>query len=627
MRIYSDLNSKVIKGCIDALIAGVGFFLAYQTRFEGEVPAAYEFQFWVFLPGIIVGRVASNALLKVYHRIWRYIGIVDATQIIRSYVVFSAILLILRIAVPGHLSLFRLPFSVITMDLMFTVLGTLSVRILRRVLYGQRNHSDRSSESPPRVLLLGAGMAGVLAAKELLLRSDRTVIAFLDDDPKKVGAVIAGLSVLGPIHQLGKVVRDYEIDEVVVCIDQAPQDVLKRIWRSCEGLEARILMVPSIHEMVDGKMQVSRLEQVSVEDLLAREVLEEAPNQAQLRAFYVGKRVLITGAGGSIGSELTRQLAKLGPDNLLLMDKDENGLYELHNDLSTQTQEPRYELLVGDVRDRNRIRNVFDRFCPEIVFHAAAHKHVPLMEMNPGEAIWNNVFGTENVLEQAIACGTSLFVLISTDKAVRPKSIMGASKRMGEMLVRSKSNQSRTRLACVRFGNVMGSRGSVIPLFKRQIASGGPITLTSPEVTRYFMTISEAVELVIQVGLVRGENGIVYVLDMGDPIRISDLARELIELSGLQPHRDIQIETIGLRAGEKLKEELVGDDEQVICTDHPKIIAIKPKCQLENSHFTEILERMRRVAGNNDAEQINRLFKALDFGFETLEDDPSRFSS
>lgn len=613
-----DPYSKTNQYLIDGSIIGLTFYLAYQTRFEGAVPAAYTFQFWVLLPVLVVGRLALNRLLGIYRHMWRYVSIEDAVHLSQTYMAMSGLLVALRLGVPDRWSDFRVPLGVIALEFSLSLLGALSVRALRRVVYQRRTHSAQASQAKQRVVLLGAGADGVMTAKEILLRPDRTLVGFLDDDPRKLGAVISGIPVLGTLDLLPQVVREYQVREVIVCFPSAPREVLKRIWRHCEGLDVRTLIIPSLGEMIDGNVRVHSLRQITMEDLLGREALTHAGNEQELSRLYSGKRILLTGAGGSIGSELARQLATFGPGQLLLMDKDENGLYELQLDLAARAPKLRFELLVGDIRSVPRVRNICESFRPEIIFHAAAHKHVPLMESNPGEAVLNNVFGTKNLVDQAISCGVSLVILISSDKAVRPSSLMGASKRLTELLVQNQGYQSKTRFCAVRFGNVMSSRGSVIPLFQRQIEAGQPITLTDPQVSRYFMTIAEAVQLVIQVGLLDGDSGSIYLLDMGDPMRIGDLARDLIELSGLRPDHDIRIEIVGLRPGEKLREELVGDGESLVRTAHPKISVISSDNRPEIRQLEALLGPLREAAEGDDVEQIYRLLGELNIGFRPV---------
>lgn len=611
-----NLYSKPNQYIIDGLIVGIAFSLAYVIRFEAEIPQAYVIQLLDLLPLVIAGRLATNHLFGTYRRMWRYVSVGDAVHLIGPYATFSALLLAFRLLLPASLGALRIPVSVIVIEGLVSFPAALSVRLLRRILYQHQTHATGAAPEAKRVLLVGAGAAGAMTASRLALRPDRMIVGFLDDDPKKIGAVISSVPVLGPLAQLAKVVEQRNVDEVIICLARAPREVLKRIWRLCAGLEVRTLLIPALEELIEGEVQVSRLHQINMEELLGRETVESGASRADLLARYRGKRILVTGAGGSIGSELARQLAGFEPDCLFLLDKDENGLYELSVQFAAISSRPRYELLVADIRSPERLRNLFATARPEIVFHAAAHKHVPLMEANPSEAILNNVFGSLNLLEAAVAAGASLVVFISTDKAVRPSSVMGASKRLGELLVQSQRREGPTRFACVRFGNVMSSRGSVIPLFQKQIAAGGPVTLTDPEVSRYFMTIPEAVQLVTQVGLLAGDNGDIYVLDMRDPIRIADLARDLIELSGLRPDQDIRIETIGLRPGEKLREELVADGEELMPTHHPRIFAVRSPAATDPHQLEALLGRLREAAERNQVEEIHRLLHGFGFGFQ-----------
>ncbi|MDA2912743.1 polysaccharide biosynthesis protein [Acidobacteriia bacterium AH_259_A11_L15] len=609
---YSKTNQYIIDGAV----VGIAFYLAYQIRFEGAVPATNALQLWLLLPIVIAGRLATSALLGTYRWMWRYVSLLDAIHIARTYAVFSGFLLVLRLGLPGQWALFRVPLSIITIEFLLSLVGALSVRSLRRITYDRQDHFKLTSGEKRRVLLVGAGAAGVMAAKELLALPERKLVGFLDDNPKKIGAIIGGIPVLGPLHELAQVVKDQGVDEVVLCIARAPRDVLKRIWRLCDGLDVQTSLIPTLNEIINGEVRVSHLREFSMEDLLDRETVDRFFHEPEVLRFYRGKRILITGAGGSIGSELARQFASLEPDRLLLMDKDENGLHDLQLQFAARVPAPRYELLLGDVRSVERVRNIFEKWRPEIVFHAAAHKHVPLMEVNAAEAVLNNVFGTRNLIAQVNEHETALFVLISTDKAVKPSSVMGASKRLAELLVQCKRNHPQTRFACVRFGNVMNSRGSVIPLFQRQIAAGGPVTLTDPDAYRYFMTIPEAVQLVIQVGLLADGNGRIYVLDMGDPVRLASLVRDLIQLHGLRPDRDVRIEIIGLRLGEKLREELVGGDEYLTPTECPKIFAADSAAQPETDKLERLLDNLRDAALRDNVGEIYRLFKEFNFGFQ-----------
>lgn len=611
-----DPFSKTNHYIIDGLIVGTAFWLAYQIRFEGAVPPDNRFQLWLLLPVVIASRLVTNTLFGTYQQMWRYVSIVDAIHITRSYAAFSSLLLLVRVGLPEKWTLLRIPLSVIAIEFLLSLFGVLIARSLRRIQYQQGSRQGANSQGQRRVLLLGAGAAGVITAKDLLLREDRQIVGFLDDNPRKLRATINGIPVLGPLHCLPQVVKEHGVDEVVLCLGRAPIETLKRIWRLCEGLAVRTLIIPSSDEIFDGEVQVTRLRQMTMEDLLGRETVNLSHDPVLL-SYYEGKRILITGAGGSIGSELTRQLSGFESVELLLLDKDENGLYELQHQLEARDPKPRCKLIVADIRSRERIRSSFREFRPQIVFHAAAYKHVPLMESNPGEAILNNVFGTKNVVEQALESECSFVVLVSTDKAVKPSSIMGATKRVAELIVQDKQECARPHFACVRFGNVMSSRGSVIPLFQKQIAAGGPVTLTDPEMTRYFMTIPEAVQLLIHVPRIdRSDRATTFVLDMGDPVRIADLARDLIELSGLRPGYDIRVETIGLRPGEKLREELVVEGESLIPTEQPRILAVYSPPSKRPSHLDALLGQLWEAAHRDDKEEIYRVLEEFNFGFQ-----------
>jgi FlaA1/EpsC-like NDP-sugar epimerase len=363
-------------------------------------------------------------------------------------------------------------------------------------------------------------------------------------------------------------VKEYEVGEIIIAIPSAGGSVIRKIVNQCKQTGCTVKIMPGIYELIDGKATVQQLRNVDLEDLLRREPVQL--DLTGIAAYLSGKRVLVTGAGGSIGSELCRQIAKLGPSSLILVGKGENSIYEINHELREKYPALRIEPIIADVRDYRRINQIFDRMRPQVVFHAAAHKHVPLMESQPEEAVFNNIFGTKNVVEAADWFGTEVFVQISTDKAVNPTSVMGATKRVAELIIQNISKRSKTKYVTVRFGNVLGSRGSAIPLFKQQIAKGGPVTITHPDVIRYFMTIPEAVQLVLQAGSMAA-GGEVFVLDMGKPIKILDMACDLIELSGLVPYKDIEIKFTGLRPGEKLYEELLTAEEGTTATRHEKI--------------------------------------------------------
>jgi FlaA1/EpsC-like NDP-sugar epimerase len=608
--IYSTLNQRLI----DALIAGAGFWLAYQIRFEWSIQDVDAYQMWLLLPAVMLGRLVLSSILGTYRLLWRYIGLKDALTVARGYIVFSTILLALRLGLPSAWAVLRVPLSVIVLEFFLSLTGSLSARVLRRLL--REDLSVKASKGAARipVVLIGAGRAGVIVTNQICSRPEIKLIGFLDDDPKKIGAVISGLRVLGPVNSLPSVVKEHGVEEVIICIPRPPRAALKRLWALCEQLPVRVKIVPTLEEILNGKLNIAAFRDVQMADLLGREAVEAPASTAEVDAAYRGRRILITGAGGSIGSELAHQLLRWDPRELTLLDKDENGLNDVYCQLAGIPEGPELHPVVADIRYRERLRAIFSRLQPEVVFHAAAHKHVPLMEMNPCEAILNNVVGTRHLVEESLARGVSSFIFISTDKAVKPLSIMGASKRVCEMIVQAQRNNGRTRFSCVRFGNVMGSRGSVIPLFQKQIAGGGPVTLTHQEVNRFMMTIPEAVRLLIQAGAM-GSSGEIFVLDMGDPVPILGLAQDLIELSGLRPGKDVQIEMTHLRPGEKITEELFDPEtETATPTRFEKIWVARPKA-LWLEGFADKLAAVESAAASDAPQEVYRLLRELAAGW------------
>ncbi|MBE3584485.1 MAG: polysaccharide biosynthesis protein, partial [Limnochordaceae bacterium] len=422
------------------------------------------------------------------------------------------------------------------------------------------------------VLIVGAGEAGVASLREIRNATPWRVVGFIDDDPAKQGLRLQGVPVLGDRNDIGRVARAYHVETILIAMPTAPRAAIREIHELARKTGCRVQIVPGLYELMNGRVTVNRIREVRIEDLLGREPVKTDLHGIQ--ACVGGRTVLVTGAGGSIGSELCRQVARFGVARLVLLGHGENSIFAIQNELRETYPDLKLVSCIADMRDVRKVNAIFGQYRPQVVFHAAAHKHVPLMEANPDEAVTNNVFGTLNLARAADRVGAERFVMISTDKAVNPTNAMGASKRVAEMIVQTLNRYSRTRFVAVRFGNVLGSRGSVVPTFKRQIAAGGPVTVTHPDMRRYFMTIPEAVQLVLQAAAL-AEGGEIYLLNMGEPVRIVDLAREMIRLSGFEPDVDIKIKFTGIRPGEKLFEELRTDDESVERTAHGSILKLR----------------------------------------------------
>jgi len=455
-----------------------------------------------------------------------------------------------------------------------------------------------------RTLVVGAGSAGTMAATEMAVRLEQgyIVVGFLDDDPAKQGQTIAGAPVLGTIADLGTVVVEHDIQEVVIAIPSASGHTIREVVRLCEEAGSSFKIVPGVWEIILGDVQFSQIRELQLEDLLGRETV--ALDAEKMTAYIQGRAVLITGAGGSIGSELVRLVAGFGPSSILLMGRGENSVYEIDRELATDHPDVNRVPIIGSVTDEVALEKVFSEHRPEVVFHAAAHKHVHLMEFFPDEAIKNNVTGTRRLIEAAERYGVDRLVMLSTDKAVRPRGVMGASKRLAELtMLRKTAEGCRTKLIAVRFGNVLGSRGSVVPMFQQQVRLGGPVTVTHPDVTRYFMTIREAAMLVLEAGFA-GRGGEIYVLDMGDPIRIVELAEHVIRLSGLEPGTDIAIEFCGLRPGEKLHEELWSSSETLSRTEYDKILVLRPGDSPPPAQTASVCAALEEMAARGDRDGI-----------------------
>lgn len=546
----------------DALVVATTPYMGLLIRFEGNVDSQYYQMLSNYIPVIIIVPLIIFYFFKLYHRLWRYAGISELLAIVGANTVSSVIVFSFI-----YLSTPSLPRTMYFLSWAFNIFIIGMSRVGVRVLYYWNQNTKSNTDN---ILIVGAGDAGAMIAREIKHRYYETkkLIGFIDDSPYKQSQLLFGAKVLGTCKEIGEIVTKYSVNEIIIAMPSAGGSIIREIVQECKRTKCSVKIVPGIFELIDGKVSFQQLRNVDLEDLLRRDPVEL--DMKQVASYILGKRVLITGAGGSIGSELCRQIAKMSPKSLILLGKGENSIFEIHQELRIRYPDLFIEPIIADVRDRERIDAIFSELKPQVIFHSAAHKHVPLMEKQPVEAVHNNIFGTKNVAEAADRTGSEVFVMISTDKAVNPTSVMGATKRVAELIVQNMSTKSATKFVAVRFGNVLGSRGSVIPLFKKQIAAGGPVTVTHPDMQRYFMTIPEASQLVLQAGAV-AHGGEVFVLDMGEPVRVFDMACDLIELSGLVPNVDIKIEFTGLRPGEKLFEELLTAEEGTVATKHKKL--------------------------------------------------------
>jgi FlaA1/EpsC-like NDP-sugar epimerase len=598
----------------DLVILTGGFLVAYLLRFEFTPPRAVLLGALIQLPLVVLIQFAALSAAGVHSFIWRYVGMRELKAFVSAAAWSSLVLITLRFSLPDRFAVGRVPLSIIVIGTGLGFGGVLSLRLLRRTLY-ERAEKRRRRPRPnlgerQRTLLLGAGQAGVIAARELegAIDSELDIRGFVDDDPAKQGMVIQGLRVLGTTVDLPRLVRELEISQVVITIARITRPDILRLTTLCHDIPVKVRIIPGFSEVLEGKVKVTRIRDVKAEDLFDRPPV--ALDENLVSGFLEGKTVLVTGAGGSIGSELARQVAGFRPARILLVERSEFALFEIEQELKrrfrTFNNVP-VEPLLADVGDVPRMTQILGLHRPSVVFHAAAHKHVPMMEANPAEAIKNNVHATRRLGEMAHEHGVETFVLISTDKAVRPSSIMGASKRVAELVIQDLARRNGTRFLAVRFGNVIDSTGSVIPTFRDQIAAGGPVTVTHPEMKRYFMTIPEAARLVLQAGAL-GRGGEILVLEMGEQVKILDVATALIRLTGLKPFEEMPIVFTGLRPGEKLAEELELSGENFKKTRHPRIL-IGKLAGVEPDRLRSALKELEVSAFFGDGDEIRAILR------------------
>jgi len=583
---------------------------AFFLRFEFDFPRGFRPLAWQLLVLTLAIRALVHWRFGLFHGLWRYSGLRDLVSLLQAAAISSLSIAAVWAFRQAH----TFPRSILILDFAFSILivGGLrfGIRTVREIAIQNTRNTPANGERRRRVLVLGAGDAGEMLMREItrIYGHRYEPVGFLDDSPAKQNERIHGVPVLGPINDLAPLIERSRIDEVILAIPSMNGQAMRRIVNLCTPSGVTLRTVPGVDSLIDGRVTVSQLADVAIEDLLGREPV--TLDADSIREFIRGHSVLVTGAGGSIGSELCKQICRFSPKTLLLVEQAENNLFEIHRALVREFPEIDVKPYVADICDSRRLEAIFENERPAVVFHAAAHKHVPMMEANPGEAIKNNVFGTKKVADTAHRFNVETFVMVSTDKAVNPTSIMGVSKRTAEIYVQALSQRSRTKFVTVRFGNVLGSAGSVIPIFKQQIAAGGPVTVTHPEMQRYFMTIPEACQLILQAGAI-GRGGEILILDMGKPVKIVDLARDLIRLSGFAPEEDIAIEFSGVRPGEKLFEELSVDAEKAVTkTRHPKIFVgtFRPY------PWTEVergLEWLHSLSDGSEPTQIRAAFQQL----------------
>ena len=571
------LDIIIINGCM-----GLALFFRFDLDVD-KIPHMYINSWLSYMPINTAVTIVIYYLARMYHFVWSYISMRELLRIIVAEIVAIFVNAFLSIALG-----YRMPIAVYFISGYLILFLNSSLRYAYRFIVLYRNYLLRRTRSDlVRTMVVGAGEAGTILIKELL-ESDyinAEVCCVIDDNPVKTGNYIKGVKIVGGCNDIAENVDRYNIQQIIVAIPSAPAKRKREIYNICRQTHCTVKTVPGIYQLVNGEISIQEIRHVNIEDLLGRDPVH-VTNDEILRGL-MGKRVLVTGGGGSIGSELCRQVASHNPGMLIIFDIYENTAYEIQQELLRKYPNLNLKVIIGSVRDEKRLERVFDTYKPNIVFHAAAHKHVPLMEDSPYEAMKNNVFGTLKTAKAAMRASTEHFIFISTDKAVNPTSVMGASKRISEMLIQSLRKKSATEFAAVRFGNVLGSNGSVVPLFEKQIRAGGPVTVTHPDIVRFFMTIPEAVSLVLQ-AFAFAKGGEIFVLDMGEPVKVDELARTLIHLSGLEPEKDIDIVYTGLRPGEKLYEEILMDEEGLQSTENELIHIGKPLVIDEERFFADL---------------------------------------
>lgn len=590
----------------DMVFLVISYICAYLLRFDGYLPPEEIVNIQKTISLVVLIKISVFFLFGLYKGMWRYFSLIDFMNVFKA-AILSSMLVILALVYLYNFQGF--PRSVFLIDFLLTFLLVGGSRAAIRLILSNGIHTFwnfNSNRDSKRLIIIGAGSAGEKVLREIIDNAglEYKVVGFLDDDKTKQGKALHGVPVLGRIDQIRKFKPDF--DEALIAIPSAKREDMRRILSICEKLGKKIRTMPSLGELIGGKISLKAIREINVEDILGRD--EIYLDQSKIDLYLKNKRVLVTGAGGSIGSELVRQIIRFNPQALGLFEFSEFNLFSLDLEIRKTGLASSVHTYLGDIRDRKTVDRVFESFMPDVVFHAAAYKHVPLQEITPWEAVYNNVLGTMNLVDAATRLKVKKFVLVSTDKAVRPSNVMGATKRVAEMIIQA-ANDNGTAFIAVRFGNVIGSSGSAIPIFQQQIAKGGPVTITHPEMQRYFMSIPEAAQLILQAGAM-GEGGEIYILDMGKPVRILDMAKDIIRLHGLEPDKDIPIKFIGLRPGEKLYEELITKGEGIVETSHGKIMVLRGK--IGNSDLLKKqIEELLSLACNCDSMQIKEKLREI----------------
>jgi len=595
----------------DIFIIGLSLYLSYALRFDFAIPSHYFNDLGYVFIILLFSKISSFLFFKLYQGMWRFTSISDLINVLKSTFIASLFSISVILLVLGSNAV---PRTVLLIDYMLTTIGIAAVRASVRIYStkfvvgnGRNKQKNKStSKIKTRLLLLGAGSSGEKIIREVKENPSSTyrIVGLLDDDPSKIGTTIHRIPILGKIEDLHTISTSY--DEILICIPTATNTQMRSIVTQCKVVRKPYRTIPTVYELIDKQISINTIREVSMADLLGRQ--EVNLDRSSISNYIYGKRVLVTGAGGSIGSELVKQCLGYSPDLLLLFDQSEHNLFNIDNYCKEIRNSTGIHPILGDIRDKSMVNSVFNSFQPHVVLHAAAYKHVPMQENNPWEAVITNIQGTLNVMEACENNDVDRFVLVSTDKAVNPTNIMGATKRVSEILIQSKTKNSKVKYLGVRFGNVIGSSGSVIPTFQKQINNGGPITITDPNMKRYFMSIPEAAQLILQAGSI-GENGEIYVLDMGKPVLVKEIAYELIRLSGLEPEVDISIEYIGLRPGEKMYEELMTSSESLVDTSHEKIMVLKDGVEHQWDYLLAEIDKIVKSAKSYDSNLIKNKLK------------------